>query len=77
MKALISPLEQRETGYRVSDVHPSGFEIAQPMFWIDCSDDVVADLFWYDPSSKTLKPMPEPELIHYKPQPIVQGAQQL
>jgi hypothetical protein len=63
MKALISPKESRETGCRVAEVEPDNkvFEVAQPLFWVDCSDDVVADLFWYDPSDSAIKPIPQPE----------------
>ena len=61
MKALISPNEPRETGYRVAEIEPQTFEVASPLFWVDCADDVVADQFWYDPADQTIKPMPEPE----------------
>lgn len=68
MKALISPNETRETGYRVAQVEPDAqiFEVAQPLFWVSCADDVVADQFWYDPETQTIKPMPQPD-----PEPIV------
>lgn len=63
MKALISPNEHVETGYRVADVSANQFDVAQPLFWVDCAEDVVADQFWYDPSDQTIKavPVPEPE----------------
>jgi hypothetical protein len=61
MKALISPNEPFGTGYRVADIHPIGFDVAQPLFWVDCDDNVLADQFWYDPADQTIKPMPEPE----------------
>ena len=63
MKALISPNEPRETGYRVADTHANGFDVAEPLFWVDCADDVVADQFWYDPADHTIKPIPQPEPI--------------
>jgi hypothetical protein len=63
MKALISPLEARETGYRVAEVEPDdkAFEVAPPLFWVSCADDVVADLFWYDPEAQAFMPLPKPE----------------
>lgn len=61
MKALISPNEPRETGYRIAEVEPQQFEVAAPLFWVDCADDVVADQFWYDPQDQSIKPMPQPE----------------
>ena len=60
MKALISPNEPRETGYRVAQVESQEFEVAPPLFWVSCADDVVADQFWYDPSDQTIKPIPVP-----------------
>jgi hypothetical protein len=63
MKALISSGETRETGYRVAQVEADAkiFEVAQPLFWFSCADDVVADQFWYDPETQTIKPIPQPE----------------
>lgn len=52
MKALISPNElvhlPNGTGLRVADVHVEGFPVAEPLFWLDCADDVVADQFYFD-----------------------------
>lgn len=59
MKALISPIEPRQSGYRVAQVDMQGFEVALPLFWVDCADDVVADQFWYDPSDEKIKPIPQ------------------
>jgi hypothetical protein len=39
-KALISPLEQREVGVRVAQIEVKSFEVAEPLFWVDCSDDI-------------------------------------
>lgn len=79
-QALISPLEPRETGYRVAEVAIQSFEVAPPYFWVACADDIVADQFWYDPSDETIKPIPEPvvptQLVD-APQPVTQGAQTL
>lgn len=59
-QALISPIEPRETGYRVAQVVPESFDVALPLFWVECTDVVIADQFWYDPSDETIKPNPEP-----------------
>jgi hypothetical protein len=64
MKALISSMEPRETGYRVAQVVTDNatFPVAEPeLFWTSCADDVVQDQFWYDPSDQTIKPMPVPD----------------
>lgn len=62
MKALISPNETCQTGYRVAEVEPDKdvFEVAPPLFWVECDNDVVADRFWYDSEDNTIKPVPVP-----------------
>ena len=79
MKALISTIEPVETGYRVAQVEPDAniFAVADELFWTDCDDDCVADLFWYDPVDQTIKVVLQPELIAGANQPISQGAQDL
>ena len=61
MKALISTIEPRETGYRVAEVASQEFEVHSNLFWVDCEDNVVADKFWYDPVDQAIKPVPQPE----------------
>ena len=58
-KALISPVEPRESGYRVAQIEADAniFEVGG-LFWTPCADDVVADQFWYDPSDELIKPFP-------------------
>lgn len=76
MKALISTIEPRETGYRVAQVEQAEniFPVAEDLFWFDCADDVVADEFWYDPADQSIKPVPTPEP---QTQPTVGGAETL
>ena len=76
MKALISTIEFRETGFRVAQVEQDAniFAVAEGLFWVDCADDVIADQFWFDPTDQTIKPVPQPEPTT---QPISQGAQTL
>jgi hypothetical protein len=61
-QALVSPNEPRETGYRIAQVEPDGqtFEVSMPLFWTECSDDVVADQFWYNPDNQLIEPNPPP-----------------
>ena len=65
MKALVSPNEPCQSGFRIAEVEPDDkvFDVAQPLFWVDCANDVLADHFWYDPETETIKPVsyPEPE----------------
>lgn len=63
MKALISPLEKvtdinGNEGCRVAQVDALGFEVAQPLFWVGCSDDCVADLWYY--IEQQVRPLPQP-----------------
>lgn len=65
MKALISSIEPRESGYRVAQVEQDTniFPVAEGLFWVDCADNVVADQFWYDPADGIIKPIPQPEPV--------------
>lgn len=55
MKALISPKEN----FRIAQVSPEDFEVASPLFWVDCPDDCKADLWTYTDGT-FLPPQPEP-----------------
>lgn len=57
MKALISRAEPRVTGYRVAQVQETTFDVAEYLFWVDCAPDVQQDLYWFDPSDNTCKPI--------------------
>jgi len=61
---------------RVCEVTNTTFEVYPTLIWVDCADDVVADLFWYDSVSQAIslvenEPMPEPV------QPTTEGTQNL
>ena len=73
MKALIAPMQPVESGYRVAEISADGFEVAEPLFWVECPDDTVADKFWFDPRVNVIKPIPVSEPA----QPVVTGAQEL
>lgn len=45
-KALISPLEPVLLGWRIAQVLDEEFPIAEPLFWVDCPDEV-NDWEWY------------------------------
>lgn len=70
-QALISPEEKvykydgTLLGERIAEVSDSAFEVAPPLFWVPCNDDVAADQWYYDPATGSiavipLKPKPEP-----------------
>jgi len=62
---------------RVAEVADTTFEVAPPLFWVSCADDVVADQFYYDSVTRTIiqvpPPAPSPEIA----QPSSTGAQTL
>jgi hypothetical protein len=68
-KALIAPNEPVQlpggkTGWRVAQVENDAskipFEVAHPLFWVNCNDDVVADQFTYDAFTKAITAIPVP-----------------
>ena len=42
---------------RVAEVCDTEFEIAPPLFWVDCADDIVADQFYYDTTTNQILPI--------------------
>lgn len=58
MFALISPNEEVLTGYRVAEVSAETFEVAEPLFWVDCDDTCKQDLFFYNPATKEILEIP-------------------
>jgi hypothetical protein len=63
-QALISPTEKvykydgTLLGDRVAETTTSPFEVAPPLFWMACNDDVQADQWYYDPNTFTIDPIP-------------------
>jgi hypothetical protein len=51
MRALISKIEPRESGFRVAQVVQDSeeFGVASDLFWVSCDNTIIADQFWYDP----------------------------
>lgn len=42
---------------RVCQVADAEFEVAQPLFWVDCADNVIADEFYYDTQQNIIFPV--------------------
>jgi hypothetical protein len=60
-KALISPLENN----RVCEITSAEFPVAEPLFWVDCPDEVEAEWVYVDgqfvaPVTPEYIPLPEP-----------------
>lgn len=60
---------------RIAEVSTTQFEVASPLFWIACADDVIADLFYYDSVTQTICAIPEPTPKLTLTQPITSGSQ--
>lgn len=61
---------------RVAEVADKTFEVALPLFWVDCADNVVADQFYYDSVSATIIQIPSPAPYPTN-QPVSTGTQTL
>jgi hypothetical protein len=64
MKALVSPNEPRidyqgNTGCRIAQVESDDkvFDVAPPLFWSDCPNDCVPDVWWYFNEACELMPV--------------------
>lgn len=75
MKALITPNEIIEQGYRVAQICEIEFEVASPLFWIDCDETIIADQYWFDPSDNTFKKVSFTLTKAALEQPISNGTQ--
>lgn len=47
---------------RVAEVAEANFPVAPPLFWVDCADDVVADVWYYNnvTAEILIVPLPPP-----------------
>ena len=45
---------------RVAEVMDQTFEIAPPLFWVECEDNVKADQWYYDTENQTIDIIPLP-----------------
>ena len=79
-KALISTFEPRDSGYRVAQIVNTGeeFPVADGLYWIDCDDNIEADIYWLDPVDNSFKiynfpKQPQIKPIATEPQPVSTG----
>lgn len=72
--ALICPNQPVASGFRVADIVESKFEVASPLFWVACVEEVQADLYWYNPEDASINAMLAPADTL---QPLSEGAQTL
>jgi hypothetical protein len=64
---------------RVAEVVATTFEVAPPLFWTSCADNVVQDQFYYDTVNQAIYPVPPspPYPSVSADQPSASGAQTL
>lgn len=63
---------------RVAEVAVTTFPVAEPLFWVECADDVVADQWYYDTANSAIYIIPPaPPQPAAADQPAVSGAQTL
>ena len=73
MKALISPNEVVETGYRVVEIQDKAFEVANPLFWVDCLSEITPTEYFYNQTTQEFVLIPVKQIE----QPQAQGVQNL
>lgn len=74
---VYSPIEN---SCYIAEVAPAGFEVAPPLFWKECGDEVTADFWYLDSVTDQFVPIPPPApLPNAAPDqaPTVAGAQTL
>jgi hypothetical protein len=54
---ILTPIEN---SCRIAEVLDTTFEVALPLFWTPCDNDVVADQWYYNTSDEEIYPVPEP-----------------
>ena len=66
-QALISPDElvydytNSVIGSRIAEVSDQSFEVASPLFWVEVTDEVSADIWYWNGTEALLPPVkPEP-----------------
>jgi hypothetical protein len=80
-QALISPTEKVYSysgallGDRVAEATTTPFEVAPPLFWIACADDVVADQWYYNETTYQIVAIPPAPVItaSFTPNPAAVG----
>lgn len=57
--ALVCPNEPVTDGYRIAQVEEVTFPVGEPTYWLECADDVVADLWYFNTTTNvpTLVPV--------------------
>lgn len=82
-RALISPLEPRSdsegnVGFRVAHVVDNAYEVAVPLFWVDCPDECIQDFWVYvDGKLVDITPVPVEDPPAELPPPVINNLTEL
>ena len=67
MYALVSPDEVVYVAdvakARVAQVCSHPFEVAAPLFWVECPEDCVADFWYFDPQTQSCNELPQADTV--------------
>lgn len=59
-KFFIPVITEIPNSDRIAEVATAEFPVALPLFWVDCLDDVVADVWYYDNATQQILLVPPP-----------------
>lgn len=68
MKALISPTQASHLGQRIAQVSNDPFDVAKPLFWVDCPLECIPEDWYYDGEKCVMAPLPPPEADPAQPE---------
>ena len=63
--------------YRIAEINDATFEVAIPLFWVECSDNIISHEFYYDSVMKTIIEIPDTPPYPELTQPNTTGSQNL
>lgn len=43
---------------RIAEISANTFEVASPLFWVECADDVTSQTHYFDSATNTIQPLP-------------------
>lgn len=62
---------------RIAETTENPFEVAEPLFWVECQNNIIADKYYYNLISREIILVPDPVPMPIENQAVVTGAQQL
>jgi hypothetical protein len=47
-----------ENSCRIAQISDTSFEVAPPLFWVECADNITANKYYYDKNNNEIYPIP-------------------